>query len=73
MFSQVTFKDNMEGVGNLEFFRITTNEIVPIFTGNDASVSFNKLKIKKKDWSDLNPGELRDEPWIKKSAKAMRE
>lgn len=63
MFSQVTFKVDNDVVENEAFFRVTTGEIKPKLSGNDASVSFNKLKIKKKDWSQSCQSEMKDESW----------
>lgn len=58
MFSQVTFKE--EEVANAAFYRVTAREIVPEIRGNDAAVRFNKLVLKKKDWTERKASDTKD-------------
>lgn len=52
-FSKVTF-DGLR-VENQDFYRMTTNEIMPTYTEDmvDAVINFDKIKIKIKNWADI--------------------
>jgi len=52
-FSRVTF-DRTE-VSNIDFYRLTTREIMPTYSedGLDAIIKFDKIKIKQKDWAEI--------------------
>ena len=56
MFSKVTFK--AEQVHDSDFYKIATKEIIPEFKNSDATVSFDKIKIKSKNWSDVNTSDV---------------
>jgi len=49
----VTF-DKLE-VSNNEFYRMTTREILPTYSvdGLDAIIKFDKVKIKQKNWAEI--------------------
>ena len=67
-FSRVTF----DTVENQNFYRMTTREIDPTYTEDkqDAIVSFNKIKIKVKDWENVKQEDLKVEI-VKKSSESQ--
>lgn len=50
-FSKVSY-DRVDVLNN-EFYRLTTNEIVPAYSedGLDAIIEFDNIKIKQRNWS----------------------
>lgn len=55
-FSQVSFKDDVD-VANQEFFKKTAKEVIPKINGDNATISFGKLKIPKRDWENCEASE----------------
>ena len=56
MFSKVCFKGE---ILENDFFKITTKEIPAKFVNNDAIITFDTLKVSKKNWSDVEKKEMR--------------
>jgi hypothetical protein len=56
-------KANLDGqnVENKEFYRMTTNEMIATYTedGDDATMPFDKIKIKKKNWEEFKGTDLK--------------
>lgn len=61
LFSNVTFQTDSSEIANPDFFRVTVKEIVPKIVGSNCTVTFNKLRIKKKDWS--NQDDVKEKNW----------
>ncbi len=60
-FARVTFDPENDSVENKDFYRLTLNEVIPDYADGkeDAVVKVEKIKIKKKKWSEVKQDDLR--------------